>query len=360
MRRFSPLIICLIAASSHAQITLPWYLGAPGKRAEAASAINAEQLVLTKPNREIVVAVIDSGVRADHPSLRGKLLPGMDMVSAVRNPRNGRSSDFSPDNQKDACPTSERVSNREVFGHGTGVASVIAGNGALDVIGVNPQVKIVPIKVMGACPASRVDLMDALLWAGGVHVDGLKDNEHPARIINVSMSGGNTNCDGKLQEVINTLLEKGIIIVSAAGNTFGKSAREPSVCTGVIGVGAINPDKSVTYYTAIDDRILIYAPGGGSESPKYGPSIKNRIRIAAYSNDTQLPVGADEGLGTSYSSALVTGVIAGLVLEQPTMTAKTAFEEIRSLDTMLDNDSRRNLNYEYLVRLMRSHQDVAR
>ena len=45
----------------------------------------------------VVVAVVDSGVLTDHPSLQGKLLAGMDMVSGPYSQRGGRSTNVAPD-----------------------------------------------------------------------------------------------------------------------------------------------------------------------------------------------------------------------------------------------------------------------
>lgn len=342
----------------YAQVSLPWYFGDPKTNAQEAAAINAQQLVRYRGSGEIIVALIDSGLRSDHPSLRGKVLPGIDMVSSERSPRGDRSDNFAPDNEKDLCPITKRTNSPDVFGHGTGVASVIAGNGELGVFGVNSRVKILPIKVMGACPASRRDLMDGLRWAAGLHVDGVKDNPYPAKIINISMAGGESRCDPSLQELIDQLINRNIIVISAAGNTFGKYALEPAICDSVIGVGAVNPDNSNTFYTAVDSRILIYAPGGGSQLSNSSATLKNKIKIAAFDPSTKQPIVKDGGLGTSYSSALVAGVMAELVLQNPQLSAKNAILAIKRLHTMEDGSGRRNLNYESLMTLLREGTEI--
>ncbi|WP_161485634.1 MULTISPECIES: S8 family serine peptidase [unclassified Polynucleobacter] len=353
MQRFLLAILLFAAPCVHAQVSLPWYFDDPKTNAQEAAAINAEQLVRFRGVGEVVVALIDSGLRSDHPSLRGKVLPGVDMVSSERNPRGDRGDNFAPDNEKDLCPITKRVNNPDVFSHGTGVASVIAGNGELGVFGVNSRVKILPIKIMGACPANRRDLMDGLRWAAGIHIDGVKDNLYPAKIINISMAGGESRCDPSLQELIDQLIKKNIIVISASGNTFGKSALEPSICDGVIGVGAVNPDNSNTFYTAVDSRILLYAPGGGSQSSTYSMALKNKIKVAGYDPNTGRPIARESGLGTSYSSALVAGVIAELVLQNLNLSAKSAISIIKRLNTMEDGSGRRNLNYERLLTLLR-------
>ena len=66
-----------------------WYLKPPGPDGTAANtapaAINAEQAwdVAGGTGARIVVAVLDTGVRMDHPDLQGgNVLPGYDMVAA--------------------------------------------------------------------------------------------------------------------------------------------------------------------------------------------------------------------------------------------------------------------------------------
>lgn len=69
------------SAALHAQ-DLPWHLGALNSTmASAPAAINTAG---TKPGpHDVVVAVIDGGVLPNHPSLSGRLLPGVDMLSAL-------------------------------------------------------------------------------------------------------------------------------------------------------------------------------------------------------------------------------------------------------------------------------------
>jgi patatin-like phospholipase/acyl hydrolase len=71
--------VMLASLAVHAQ-DLPWHLGSIDQSHLAApAAINTASM---KPgSHEVVVAVIDSGVIATHPSLEGRLLPGYDLLS---------------------------------------------------------------------------------------------------------------------------------------------------------------------------------------------------------------------------------------------------------------------------------------
>ena len=96
----------------------PWHLGATAGQVPAPAAINT---VDEKPGPyRIVVAVIDSGVIAGHPSLEGQLLPGYDMVSASQNLRKKRSPDSKPDERGAKCGS--RLMADSFRTHGTEVA----------------------------------------------------------------------------------------------------------------------------------------------------------------------------------------------------------------------------------------------
>jgi len=212
----------------------PWHLaGQQAANNPAPAAINAWGIA-PGPHR-VVVAVIDSGVLAEHPALRGRLLPGYDMQSAPKNTREGRSPNSAPELPNLSCqgqPTTNAYRT-----HGTEVASLVAGNGAGGVWGVNPQAYVVPVRIMGPCPMTRHDIHDAIAWAAGLPVPGVPANAHPARIINLSFAGGGFSCDARTQALIDKVVAKGVFVVAAGGNNFGKPLQEPANCLGVISVG---------------------------------------------------------------------------------------------------------------------------
>ena len=299
---------CVVVAEE-----LPWHLGSLNPSAAIApSSINTAAL---KPGpNEVVVAVIDSGIVTGHPSLEGRLLPGYDMLSAPLNLRGSRSADYSPDSRDAKC--GERVTSGTFRTHGTEVSSLIAGNGKGGVRGVNPNAKILPIRLFGSCPMTRSDLLDSMSWAAGLPVPGVPMNAYPARVINLSFSGGKNVCGSDLQKLIDQLIRKKIFVVAAVGNTFGKKLAEPANCNGVISVGAVDAENNIESYSALDARTVIYAPGGGKDLSGNAPWHTNKLKVASFDvnlRGDEMPLAAFRGVGTSYAAPLVSGFVSLLL-----------------------------------------------
>ncbi len=316
---------CSVWAFTVCAQDLPWHLGSLNASVPVApAAINTASV---KPGpHEVVVAVIDSGILAGHPSLVGRLLPGYDMLSPPLNLRGARSSDFSPDARDAKC--GERVVSTAFRTHGTEVASLIAGNGQDGVRGVNPNAKILPIRLFGSCPMTRADLLDAMAWAAGLPVLGGPLNPNPARVINLSFAGGKAVCGADLQQLVDRLSKKNIFVVAAVGNSFGKRLAEPSNCNGVISVGALDADNHIEGYSALDARTVIYAPGGGKGLDGHAPWHANKLKVASFDVDfkgDETPLGVARGVGTSYAAPLVSGFIALLLSHRSDMSPSEFF-----------------------------------
>lgn len=301
----------LAAVTGHTQ-ELPWHLGSLGTTSAAPAAINTAKV---QPGPyPVTVAVIDGGVLPNHPSLKGQLVPGYDMMSAPNNLKGGRSTDFSPDAREAKC--GERVAPASVRTHGTEVASLIAGNGRDGVTGVNPKAKILPIRLFGSCQMNRRDLLDALAWSAGLPVAGAPMNPNPARVINLSFTGGKAICGADLQSVLNRIAEKNVFVVAAAGNTFGKKLAEPANCSGVISVGAIDAANNIENYSGLDARTVIYAPGGGNTVSGDSAWSVNKLKVATFDVSfwgDEHPASGFNGVGTSYAAPLVSGFVSLLL-----------------------------------------------
>ena len=308
-----------------------WYLRAPDSTIK--SAIDIETAWLRHTGANVVVAVLDTGVRSEHPDLAGQLLPGYDFVSnaTVANDGNGRDADASDpgDWVTDAETRTSTFSDCGASSsswHGTATSSLVAGatNNSLGMAGSAPDAKVVPVRVLGKCYGSDADIQAGMLWAAGLAVDGVPANTNPARVINMSL-GGSGSCDAGYQDVVNRITAAGVVIVAAAGNSAGGPVGVPANCSGVIGVLALRHAGSKVGFSDLGPQISIAAPGGNCINITEGSPCLYPI-LAATNSGTRGPVDSrwtdsfDISVGTSFSSPLVAGVAALMMGVQPGLT----------------------------------------
>jgi serine protease len=172
---------------------------------------------------------------------------------------------------------------------------------------------------------SIYDMIDSIKWAAGFNVSNLPANPNPARIINISISGGSKTCSPKLQETIDQVIAKNIFVVAAAGNNFNRGLEEPANCKGVISVGAVSADNRVERYSALDSRTVIYAPGGGQRIKNDAHWSVNKLRVATFEPTVvggEASVVKEAAVGTSFAAPVVSGYIALWLSHHPTQTPR--------------------------------------
>ncbi len=223
----------------------------------------------TEGSREIIVAVVDTGLQLNHPDIKDSpnVAQGWDMVSDPRTGNDGDGRDGDPNDPGDLCELS--AFPEDTF-HGTHVAGTIgaaATNNGSGVAGGAWQVKIVPVRALGKCGGSLSDINDAIRWAGGL-IDAVDANnlpvrnENPADIINLSI-GLLRTCPASLQDAINAVTERGAIVVSAAGNAkISTSLYAPGGCENVISVAAGDARGQIAPYSNFGAEVDLLAPGG--------------------------------------------------------------------------------------------------
>ncbi len=227
---------------------------------------------ITQGSSAIVVAVIDSGVRYDHPDLAGKLLPGYDFVSnsSFSNDGDGRDPDANdPGDWVDAI-TAQRYgcTQSDSSWHGTHVAGIVgaASNNGQGISGVDWRARILPVRALGKCGGSSSDILDAMAWAAGIPIAGIPNNPFPARVINMSLSGKAAGgCDWVMQKYIQAVKARNTLIVVAAGNSDVDITTEvPSSCKGVVTVGAVDFAGLRSSYSnySFSNKVNLSAPGG--------------------------------------------------------------------------------------------------
>jgi serine protease len=308
-----------------------WYLRAPD--ATIKSAIDIETAWLRSTGSGVVVAVLDTGVRPEHPDLAGQLLPGYDFVSnaTVANDSTGRDADATdPGDWLTSGEAGTGVfagcSAASSSWHGTSTSSLVAAaaNNSLGMAGSAPGAKVLPVRVLGKCYGDDADIIAGMLWAAGLTVDGVPGNPNPARVINMSLGGGGA-CNAAYQDAVNRIAAAGTVIVAAAGNSAGGPVGTPANCDGVVGVLALRHAGSKVGFSDLGPQISIAAPGGNCINITVGSPCLYPI-LAATNAGTQGPVGSgwtdsyDISVGTSFSSPLVAGVAALMVAQQPALT----------------------------------------
>ena len=213
----------------------------------------------------ITVAVLDTGV-SRHPSLADKRIPAIALV-----------------------PESEEG---QYTGHGTAVASLIAGTGSVP--GIAPAADVLSVAVMGEDGTG-----DTFTLARGIAAAV----DEGARVLNLSL--GSRGDSFILGQAVQYALENGAVIVAATGNDAVNAVTFPAAYEGVVAVTAVDGEGRHVYFANRGPEVDIAAPGVA-------------IRAAA--------PGGEVGhfSGTSAAAPLVSGAIAGLLSRNRGMTAREA------------------------------------
>lgn len=223
-----------------------------------------------KGSRDVVVAVVDTGLQMNHPDIKGSpnLAPGYDMVSDPMMGNDGDGRDNDPNDPGDKCdPASTTTSDTFHGTHVAGTIGVAATNNAAGVAGGAWDVTIVPVRALGRCGGKLSDINDAIRWAAGtVPARGAGGqeiwNSNPADIINLSI-GLFEPCPASMQAAINDATAAGAIVVAAAGNArVDVKYFAPGGCDNVISVAANDARGVLTPYSNYGAKVSIMAPGG--------------------------------------------------------------------------------------------------
>ena len=242
--------------------------------------MQASTMWKTSTGSGITVAVIDSGVNAQHPDLQGKVLQGQNF--------SGLSGGATTD----------------ADGHGTGMASYIVGTGkgwnGQGMVGLAPNAKILPLRVVAkkdneavfAADFSR-QLTEAIMAAA----------DSDAKIISISMAQSEN--EPNVQKAVSYALSKGKAIFASVGNEVpqGNPVEYPAAFPGVVGVGSVDKSAKVAAYSEYGSQVALTAPGEGMHQACDDPS------------------GYCQTSGTSNATAIVSASAALLWSVHPNWTA---------------------------------------
>lgn len=227
---------------------------------------------------DVIIAVVDTGVDADHPAFGDRVMPQLDLTG----------------DDEDGDPQ----------GHGTHVAGTAAG-GRVDCgrgpssIGVAPGARILPIRVLDAEGSGTVgDVVAGIRTAA----------DRGATVINLSLGGDLSFLDGggdAFRRAIDHAWSKGSIPVLAAGNSgllgsiFGSGYGDIQA---VVVTATTNADRKASYASSVGSAKWGIAAPGGDESGQLGRGV-----LSAYPGSMCAVLG-----GTSMAAPHVSGALAAL------------------------------------------------
>ncbi|CAM5417379.1 S8 family serine peptidase [Streptomyces pilosus] len=236
------------------------------------------------------IAVLDTGVDATHPDLKGQ-------VAAARN--------FT------SAPTAG-----DKVGHGTHVAAIAAGTGAHSkgrYKGVAPAAKVLNGKVLDDSGyGDDSGILAGMEWAAAQGAD----------VVNLSLGGMDTAEVDPLEAAVNKLsAEKGILFAIAAGNEGPQSVGSPGSADAALTVGAVDGKDKLADFSSTGPRV-----GDGAIKPDVTAPGVDITAASAKGNDIagevgEKPAGYMTISGTSMATPHVAGAAALLKQQHPTWTS---------------------------------------
>ena len=252
-------------------------------------AADAEAIWAQSQGQGVTVAVVDSGVKASHPDLTGQVLAGTDLV-------NGGSNGYSDNN-----------------GHGTRMASIIAGHGHgagnnAGVKGLAPKAKILPVRVGGTGESD---------FQGAAVAKGIRFAvEHGATVINLSFGDSLASAQSDTGKAIAYAQQHDVVVVAAVGNDAAEHVELPARLPGVVAVGAVDESMNLWEDSNFGAGVTLTAPG--SNIVAADPTESSGYSKASGTSDATAFVSATAALVRSKFPNLTAGQVINRLIKSAT------------------------------------------
>lgn len=182
----------------------------------------------------IRVAVVDSGIEADHPALEGTVRSGIIVEVDMR--------------RRDRIRFSKDENPHDIYGHGTACAGIIHK--------LAPEAELYSIRVLSKDMTGR-----AIQFAGGMRW-AIENGMH---VVNMSLSTSRQEYYALFHELADEAYFHNVMLVSAVNNLPEPSY--PSLYSSVISVAAHDVQDPFTYYYNPEPPVEFGAPGIDVEVP---------------------------------------------------------------------------------------------
>lgn len=251
-------------------------------------------------SKNLIIAVVDSGVDLEHEDLKEQFWqnPGEIPANGVDDDGNGYTDDvvgwdFSDAPTLDGTGDYTRRDNEpsDESGHGTHVAGIACAqtNNGIGIAGISWSCRLMPLRAGFNVASGGSFLQDDDVAAAIVYAA-----DNGAKVIN--MSWGDKANAFVIRDAVNYAYERGCVLVAAAGNSDEKEVLYPAALQNVISVGAIDQNHQIASVSNYGEGVALFAPGVSILSTQIGNEYNTMS-------------------GTSMAAPHVSG-IAGLVLSK--------------------------------------------